>query len=126
MSPQLGLWCSQPWSSIVSSCRYDTVDSVGEAERGQATEAALAHHVLVCALHELGCLVQSLGTSSAPLITEPSSGMAFVCIQIPVADVLLTYHSHTFTTVSSLFVVEAQHPYSRIYCMEYHRGRSSS
>jgi len=50
------------------------VDATAEAERGQAPEANLAHHVLVCALHELGCLVQSLGTSSAPLITEPSSG----------------------------------------------------
>jgi len=92
MSPQLGLWCCQPWSSIVSSCRYDTVDSVGEAERGQATEAALAHHVLVCALHELGCLVQSLGTSSAPLITEPSSGTAISCIQILTHSRFLTRH----------------------------------
>ena len=50
------------------------VDSTGETERGQSSEANLAHHVLVCALHELGCLVQSLGTSSAPLITEPSAG----------------------------------------------------
>lgn len=59
---------------LFASCWCDVVDSVGEVERGQSSEANLAHHVLVCALHELGCLVQSLGTSSAPLITEPSAG----------------------------------------------------
>ena len=33
--------------------------------------------------------------------------------------------AHTFTTVSSSFAVEPQHPYSRRYCMEYHMCRSS-
>jgi len=55
-------------------CWFIVVDVAGETDRGQSSEANLAHHVLVCTLHELGCLVQSLGTSSAPLITEPSAG----------------------------------------------------
>jgi len=68
---------------VLSTCRccngddYSlnvTADAAGEADRGQSSEATFTHHVLVCALHELGCLVHSLGTSSAPLITEPSAG----------------------------------------------------
>jgi hypothetical protein len=49
-------------------------DITTDGDKSQPPEVGLAHHVLVCALHELGCLVQSLGTSSAPLITEPASG----------------------------------------------------
>jgi HEAT repeat-containing protein 5 len=50
-------------------------DITTDGDKSQSAEASLAHHVLVCALHELGCLVQSLGTSSAPLITEPAAGI---------------------------------------------------
>lgn len=68
----------------------NSLDAAGEADRAaqsstsSSSEASLTHHVLVCALHELGCLVQSLGTSSAPLITEPSTG-----IVEPVVSVLI-------------------------------------
>ena len=34
-----------------------------------------SQHVLVCALHELGCLVLRLGTSASPLVSEPTTGM---------------------------------------------------
>ena len=60
-------------------CPLHCIDAAAEAERAQSSDASLAHHVLVCALHELGCLVQSLGTSSAPLITEPSAGELLSC-----------------------------------------------
>ena len=33
-----------------------------------------SQHVLVCALHELGCLVLRLGTSASPLVSEPTTG----------------------------------------------------
>ncbi|XP_013379521.1 HEAT repeat-containing protein 5B-like isoform X2 [Lingula anatina] len=43
-----------------------------------------SQHILVCALHELGSLVQTLGTSASPLVSEPNSG-----IIPPVISVLL-------------------------------------
>ena len=42
--------------------------------KSQSPEAAMSQHVLVCALHELGCLIQSLGTSASSLVSEPSAG----------------------------------------------------
>ena len=35
-------------------------------------------HVLVCALHELGCLVLQLGTSATPLVQEPATSWCSV------------------------------------------------
>ena len=42
----------------------------------------LTQHVLVCALQELGSLVESLGTSAAPLVSEPSTGESQSAIAI--------------------------------------------
>ena len=52
-----------------------------DLDKNQPTEASLTHHVLVCALQELGCLVQSLGTSSAPLVSEPSAGRTLLFVE---------------------------------------------
>ncbi|CAH1791410.1 unnamed protein product [Owenia fusiformis] len=46
------------------------------------------HHVIVCCLHELGSLVQSLGTSASPLVNEPATG-----IIEPVVSVLIHHSS---------------------------------
>lgn len=64
---------------IVWNCSVFIIDISTDGDKSQSAEASLAHHVLVCALHELGCLVQSLGTSSAPLITEPAAGILRRC-----------------------------------------------
>lgn len=45
-----------------------------------SSETSLQHHVIVCSLHELSCLVQSLGTSAAPLVSEPASGKIQVSV----------------------------------------------
>ena len=39
-----------------------------------------SQHVLVCALHELGCLVLRLGTSASPLVSEPTTGMLILTL----------------------------------------------
>lgn len=36
-------------------------------------DLSTTQHALVCATHELGCLIKSLGTSAAPLVAEASS-----------------------------------------------------
>lgn len=48
-------------------------DSSGES-KGTAADVSASQHVMVCALKELGSLVQSLSATAAPLIQEPSIG----------------------------------------------------
>lgn len=48
-------------------------DSSGENKAG-AADVSASQHVMVCALKELGSLVQSLSATAAPLIQEPSIG----------------------------------------------------
>lgn len=48
-------------------------DSGGE-NKGTAADVSASQHVMVCALKELGSLVQSLSATAAPLIQEPSIG----------------------------------------------------
>ena len=43
--------------------------------KSQSAEVSGSQHVLVCALHELGCLVLRLGTSASPLVSEPTTGI---------------------------------------------------
>ncbi|XP_063047572.1 HEAT repeat-containing protein 5B isoform X2 [Engraulis encrasicolus] len=49
-------------------------DSSGENKAG-AADVSASQHVMVCALKELGSLVQSLSATSSPLIQEPSIGL---------------------------------------------------
>ncbi|XP_072565589.1 HEAT repeat-containing protein 5B isoform X3 [Paramormyrops kingsleyae] len=49
-------------------------DSSGESRTGSADVSA-SQHVMVCALKELGSLVQSLSATASPLIQEPSIGL---------------------------------------------------
>uniref|UniRef100_A0A8C9T2G7 HEAT repeat-containing protein 5B n=1 Tax=Scleropages formosus TaxID=113540 RepID=A0A8C9T2G7_SCLFO len=49
-------------------------DSSGESKVGSADVSA-SQHVMVCALQELGSLVQSLSATASPLIQEPSIGL---------------------------------------------------
>lgn len=48
-------------------------DISGENKAGGADVSA-SQHVMVCALQELGSLVQSLSATASPLIQEPSVG----------------------------------------------------
>ncbi|XP_019726082.1 HEAT repeat-containing protein 5B [Hippocampus comes] len=49
-------------------------DPNGENKTG-ATDVSASQHVMVCALKELGSLVQSLSATASPLIQEPSIGL---------------------------------------------------
>uniref|UniRef100_A0A674CEQ8 HEAT repeat-containing protein 5B n=1 Tax=Salmo trutta TaxID=8032 RepID=A0A674CEQ8_SALTR len=49
-------------------------DTSGENKAG-AADVSASQHVMVCALKELGSLVQSLSATSSPLIQEPSIGL---------------------------------------------------
>ncbi|XP_012685330.1 HEAT repeat-containing protein 5B isoform X2 [Clupea harengus] len=49
-------------------------DSSGENKAG-AADVSASQHVMVCALKELGSLVQSLSATSSPIIQEPSIGL---------------------------------------------------
>ncbi|XP_054455861.1 HEAT repeat-containing protein 5B isoform X1 [Anoplopoma fimbria] len=49
-------------------------DMSGENKAG-AADVSASQHVMVCALKELGSLVQSLSATSSPLIQEPSIGL---------------------------------------------------
>lgn len=48
-------------------------DLTGENRTG-AGDVSASQHVMVCALKELGSLVQSLSATASPLIQEPSVG----------------------------------------------------
>ena len=48
-------------------------DTSGENKSG-AADIAASQHVMVCALQELGSLVQSLNATASPLIQEASIG----------------------------------------------------
>lgn len=48
-------------------------DLSGENKAG-AADVSASQHVMVCALKELGSLVQSLSATASPLIQEPSVG----------------------------------------------------
>lgn len=50
-------------------------DISGENKAG-AADVSASQHVMVCALKELGSLVQSLSATASPLIQEPSIGGA--------------------------------------------------
>ena len=54
-----------------------------ESGKSQGTDLTASQHVLVCALHELGCLVLRLGTSASPLVAEPATGgfMTIICFR---------------------------------------------
>ena len=50
------------------------VDVAAELDKPGSVDVTLTQHIIVCALEELGCLVESLGTSASPLVSEPSTG----------------------------------------------------
>ncbi|NWS14930.1 HTR5A protein, partial [Pachyramphus minor] len=50
--------------------------------RLNATDVTASQHVLVCALQELGSLIQGLGTTAAPLLQDSSTGVLEAVISI--------------------------------------------
>lgn len=65
---------SKPLVFLPSPCTEAVVsDSSGE-NKGTAADVSASQHIMVCALKELGSLVQSLSATAAPLIQEPSIG----------------------------------------------------
>uniref|UniRef100_A0A8C5STT0 HEAT repeat-containing protein 5B n=1 Tax=Laticauda laticaudata TaxID=8630 RepID=A0A8C5STT0_LATLA len=51
------------------------VNDANIENKSGAAEVAASQHVMVCALQELGSLVQSLNATASPLIQEPSIGL---------------------------------------------------
>ena len=64
--------------------RQSSERAASDSTSDSGVDPQLSHHTLVCALHQLGSTVQSLGTSAAPLVSEPSTG-----IVEPVVSVLI-------------------------------------
>ncbi|CAI9730243.1 repeat-containing 5B-like isoform X2 [Octopus vulgaris] len=85
----------------ISQIIIKQMNAVGEAVmesndgKFQASEVSASQHVLVCALHELGSLVQRLGSSASPLVAEPAAG-----IIEPVVSVLI-HPSHAARLAAS-------------------------
>jgi len=63
---------------VISITIFGNITGEANAESADSKSTAVdisgSQHVLVCALHELGCLVLSLGTSASPLVAEPATG----------------------------------------------------
>uniref|UniRef100_A0A8C8VM89 HEAT repeat-containing protein 5B n=1 Tax=Pelusios castaneus TaxID=367368 RepID=A0A8C8VM89_9SAUR len=51
------------------------VNDTNSENKSGAADVAASQHVMVCALQELGSLVQSLNATASPLIQEPSIGL---------------------------------------------------
>uniref|UniRef100_A0A8C2TM88 HEAT repeat-containing protein 5B n=1 Tax=Coturnix japonica TaxID=93934 RepID=A0A8C2TM88_COTJA len=51
------------------------VNDANSENKAGAADVAASQHVMVCALQELGSLVQSLNATASPLIQEPSIGL---------------------------------------------------
>ncbi|XP_047459328.1 HEAT repeat-containing protein 5B isoform X2 [Mugil cephalus] len=51
------------------------VNDISGENKGGAADVSASQHVMVCALKELGSLVQSLSATASPLIQEPSVGL---------------------------------------------------
>lgn len=69
-------------------------EAVMESNDGkfQASEVSASQHVLVCALHELGSLVQRLGSSASPLVAEPAAGKLSIRIAAYRISVFILLH----------------------------------
>jgi hypothetical protein len=63
-----------------------SVDASSSSDSSGGSSALLSQHPLVCGLHQLGATVQSLGTSAAPLVSEPAAAGGIV---EPVVSVLI-------------------------------------
>jgi len=50
------------------------VNDISGENKGGTADVSASQHVMVCALKELGSLVQSLSATASPLIQEPSIG----------------------------------------------------
>ncbi len=62
-----------PLSLSLSHTEAVVNDPSSEGRAG-AADVTASQHVMVCALRELGSLVQSLSATASPLIQEPSVG----------------------------------------------------
>ncbi|XP_075459605.1 HEAT repeat-containing protein 5B-like, partial [Ascaphus truei] len=51
------------------------VNDANNENKGGSADVSATQHVMVCALQELGSLVQSLNSTASPLILEPSIGL---------------------------------------------------
>lgn len=60
--------------TVCSLSSEAVVNDPSSESRAGAADVSASQHVMVCALKELGSLVQSLSATAAPLIQEPSIG----------------------------------------------------
>lgn len=50
--------------------------------RVSSADVVASQHVLVCALLELGSVIQDLGSSAAPLLHDTSAGLSHLAVQL--------------------------------------------
>lgn len=70
-------------------------DLSGENKAG-AADVSASQHVMVCALKELGSLVQSLSATASPLIQEPSVGETTKILNGTFSSILKVYVNFNF------------------------------
>uniref|UniRef100_A0A7N6A0F2 HEAT repeat-containing protein 5B n=1 Tax=Anabas testudineus TaxID=64144 RepID=A0A7N6A0F2_ANATE len=61
--------------AISKQMRAVVVNDISGENKAGAADVSASQHVMVCALKELGSLVQSLSATASPLIQEPSIGL---------------------------------------------------
>lgn len=65
--------------SFPCACTEAVVNDISGENKAGAADVSASQHVMVCALKELGSLVQSLSATASPLIQEPSIGETNNC-----------------------------------------------
>uniref|UniRef100_A0A6B0VFZ6 HEAT repeat-containing protein 5A n=2 Tax=Ixodes ricinus TaxID=34613 RepID=A0A6B0VFZ6_IXORI len=66
--------CKDLVQVVVRHLNSDAILENNGGKEGQQ-EVALSQHILVCALHELGCLVETLGTTAVSTLSDSSVGL---------------------------------------------------
>ncbi|CAN7999924.1 unnamed protein product [Ixodes hexagonus] len=66
--------CKDLVQVVVRHLNSDAILENNGGKEGQQ-EVALSQHILVCALHELGCLVETLGTTAVSTLSDSSIGL---------------------------------------------------
>ncbi|XP_037575108.1 HEAT repeat-containing protein 5B-like isoform X1 [Dermacentor silvarum] len=73
--------CKDLVQVIVKHLNSDAVLDSNSGKDGQQ-EVALSQHILVCALQELGCLVETLGTTAVSTLSDSSIGLVETVVSV--------------------------------------------
>ncbi|KAL1476620.1 hypothetical protein MTO96_036381 [Rhipicephalus appendiculatus] len=73
--------CKDLVQVIVKHLNSDAVLDSNSGKDGQQ-EVALSQHILVCALQELGCLIETLGTTAVSTLSDSSIGLVETVVSV--------------------------------------------